>query len=130
MEITPAGFIPYTEKTWNEFKEILATILDREALDCDFLSSDPKLKNFIVNFAEQELLSETKDAERIKSKTNIRLSNMVIQTSRGTKQYPVVNEYKGHHLMRTKYFKRNGESIEFGVVEVVQDKPAIILPNQ
>lgn len=128
MEITPAGFIPYTEKTWNEFKERLATILDREALDCSFLSSDPKLKEFVINYSEQELLSEQKDAERIADKTNIRLSNMVIQTSRGVKEYPVVNEYRGHHLMRTKYFKRSGNTIEFGVVEVVE-KPHIIIPN-
>ena len=127
MEITPAGFIPYTEKVWNEFKVRLATTLEREALDSAALTSDPKLKEFIVNYAEQELLSEEKDQERIKNRTNIRLANMVIETSRGQREFPIVNEYRGHHVMRVKYFKRNGESIEFGVVEVVE-KPHIIIP--
>ena len=127
MEITPAGFIPYTEKVWNEFKVRLATTLEREALDSAALTSDPKLKEFIVNYAEQELLSEEKDQERIKNRTNIRLANMVIETSRGQREFPIVNEYRGHHVMRVRYFKRNGESIEFGVVEVVE-KPHIIIP--
>lgn len=127
-EFYKPGFIPYTEKTWNEFKERLAVTLERDGLDSEVLNHDEALKNFIVNFAEKELLSEDKDKERIADKTNIRLANMVIDTSRGQRQFPIVNYYTGHHLMRVKYFRRNGQSIEFGVVEVVE-KPHVIIPT-
>lgn len=129
LKVTPAGFIPYTEKTFNEFKERLAATLLREALDTTALNSDEQLRNFIINYSQTELLSEQKDAERIENRTNIRLSNMVFESGGRQREFPVVNEYKNHHLMRVRYFRRNGESVEFGVCEVLEG-PKLIVPNQ
>ena len=118
MEIKPAGNIPYTEKTFNEYKVRLANTLMDNGLDSDEIFKDPQLKQFIFNYVENELMSEKKDTERIILGTNIRLVHMEIETSSGKKVYPLVNEYKGHHLMKTYYFYKYNDECRMGCVEV------------
>jgi len=125
MEIKPAGRIPYTEKVWNEFKIRLSDTLRNEALDNEQIFSNPDYKNFIVSYVESELLSQKKDNERLILGTNIRLAHMDIETSEGTKTYPIINEYKVHHLMKTYYFYKADDGIKMGCVEV--NKKSIII---
>lgn len=127
MEIKPAGNIPYTEKQFNDYKERLARTLMDKALDSDSIFMDTEAKQFITNYVETELLSEQKDMERLILNLNIRLANIDINTSTGTKNYPVINEYKIHHLVKTYYFYRDTEtkSIKLGTVEV-KKSPLII----
>ena len=118
MEIKPTGPIPYTEKTFNEYKVRLVNTLIKEGLDADQIFNDSEAKAFITNYVEQELMSEKKDTERLILGTNIRLVHMEIDSPRGKKTYPLVNEYKGHHLMKTYYFYKKDNKIQMGVVEV------------
>ena len=127
MEIKPAGHIPYTEKIWNEFKERLIDTLLKNALDAEQIYNNSELKNFIVSYVEKELLNEKKDAERLILNMNIRLVHLDIESSTGKRTFPLINEYTGHHLMKTYYFyqEENG-SCKMGCVEVNPKK--IIIP--
>lgn len=126
MEIKPSGRIPYTENIWNEYKKRLAITLRERALDGDQIFNDPIAKEYIVSYMEKELINEKKDAERIILNTNIRLVHMDIETNSGTRTFPLVNEYKGHHLMKTYYFhKEDDGKIVMECVEV-NSKPLII----
>ncbi len=126
MEVKPAGFIPYSEKTWNDFKERLVTRLLEKAIDCDEAFENTDVKNFISSYVEKELLNEKKDNERLLLNINIRLSNMEIHSSYGKKIFPIINEYVGHHLFKTYYFYRDSDnSIKMGCEEIV--KKQIIL---
>ena len=46
MEIKPAGYIPYSEKAWKEFKERLVNTLMSKALNCDQIYEDSDAKNY------------------------------------------------------------------------------------
>lgn len=128
MEFKPAKNIPYTRETWEEYKNRLAAILREKALDGDQIFKDPETKNYIVSYMESELLSEKKENERLILGTNIRLVHMEIETSTGKRVFPIVNEYKGHHLMKTFYFyKREDGSCDMACVEV-KNTPSIIIP--
>ena len=119
MEIKPAGYIPYSEKTWEEFKERLVTTLMSKALNCDQIFEDTDAKNYIVSYVENEVLNEKKDNERLIMNVNLRFSNMEIEGKMGKQVYPIINEYKGHHLFKTYYFYRDEEnSIQMGCEEV------------
>lgn len=125
MEIKPAGRIPYTEKVWNDYKVRLADTLRKKALDSDQIFKDPVTKAFILSYMEKELVNEKKDFERLTLNINIRLVHMDIEDSTGKRTFPLVNEYKGHHLMKTYYFYRDGTTCKMGCVEV-DPKPLII----
>ena len=128
MEIKRATNIPYTRETWEEYKNRLAAILREKALDGNQIFNDPVTKNYIVSYMESELLSEQKENQRLILGTNIRLVHMEIETSMGKRVFPIINEYKGHHLMKTYYFyKQDDGSCAMGCVEV-NEKPAIIVP--
>ena len=126
MEIKPAGKIPYTKNVWDEYKERLAHTLRTRALDGDQIFNDPVAKAYIVSYMEKELVNEKKDTERLILNINIRLVHMDIETSSGKRTFPLVNEYKGHHLMKTYYFhKDENNKIIMECVEV-NPKPQII----
>ena len=128
MEIKPAGKIPYTKKVWDEYKERLAHTLRNRALDGDQIFKDPKAKAYILSYMETELMSEKKETERLILNINIRLVHMDIETSSGKRTFPLVNEYKGHHLMRTYYFhKDDAGKIIMECVEVKQAPQIITL---
>lgn len=117
--VTPAGFIPYSEERYNDFKARLAAELVKRGLDTSQLSSNPKMRDFIVNYGEQELRGSGKEEERLHEGISLRFANMEIRTSSGSKTFPVINEYHGHHLMRTRYFTANGTNVEIRVCEVI-----------
>lgn len=126
MEIKPAGKIPYTKKVWDDYKERLAYTLRERALDGEQIFNDPVAKAFILSYMEKELINEKKDTERLILNLNIRLVHMEIETTSGKRVFPVVNEYKGHHLMKTYYFhKEDDGKIIMDCVEV-NPKPLII----
>jgi hypothetical protein len=126
MEIKPAGKIPYTKKTWDDYKDRLASTLRKRALDGDQIFKDNKAKEFIVNYMQNELINEKKETERLILNMNIRLVHMEIESTAGKRVFPVVNEYKGHHLMNTYYFhKKKDGSIVMESVEV-NPKPLIL----
>ena len=125
MEIKPAGKIPYSEKIWNDYKVRLADTLRKKALDSDQIFKDPVTKRFILSYMEKEIVNEHKDFERLTLGLNIRLVHMDIEDSIGKRTFPLVNEYKGHHLMKTYYFYKDGDSCKMGCVEV-NPKPLII----
>jgi hypothetical protein len=119
MEIKPAGKIPYTEKIFNEYKLRLADTLRKRALNSDQIFGDPDIKNFITSYMETELLAPRKDTERLITNTNIRLAHMEINTSSGKQIFPIVNEYKNHHPMKTYYFYKDEHNVcKMGCVEV------------
>ena len=126
MEIKPAGRIPYTEKVWEDYKLRLADTLRNNALDNDQIFNDPAAKSFIVSYVDKELMSEKKDSERLILGTNIRLAHMDIETSSGKRTFPIINEYKVHHLMKTYYFYKDKDEVKMGCVEV--KKTPIIIP--
>lgn len=126
MQVKPAGNIPFTEKEWNDFKERLANTLREKAYTTDVIFNDVELRNFIINFMESEIANEKKDTERLILGTNIRLAHMELETANGVQVFPIINTYKGHHLMYTEYFYKDETTHEckLGRVEVV---PKIIL---
>ena len=128
MEIKPAGRIPFSEKVWNDYKERLAFELAEKAYDVDVIFNDPDLKNYIINYMENEIVTEKKDTERLILGTNIRLAHLDVETSKGKRTFPIVNTYKGHHLLYTEYFYKDEDSGEckMGRIEVQPSK--IIIP--
>lgn len=126
MELKPAGRIPYTKDVWDEFKIRLTNELSEKALDNDQIFNNSEYREYIVNYVDSELLSSKKESERLILGINIRLAHMDIETSDGKKIYPIINEYKGHHLMKTYYFYKTDNKIDMGCVEV--RKSTIIIP--
>ena len=127
MEVKPAGHIPYTEAIWNEYKERLVNTLREKAIDADTIYEDTDLKNYIVSYVESELMNEKKDNERLLLNTNIRLVHLEIDSKNGKKVYPLINEYRGHHLMKTFYFYKDQDNqCKLGCVDVKQS--SIIIP--
>lgn len=120
--VKPAGFIPYSENQWKDFQARLAAELITKALDTSHLSSNPKMRDIIVNYGEQELRGPGKEDERLREGINLRFANFKIDTSSGSREFPVINEYRGHHLMRTRYFTANGSDVEICICEVVPTK--------
>lgn len=116
--ITPAGRIPYTENVWNRFKQRLADELRNKALSTTDIANDSEAKEFIINYADQELLNSQKEVVRLTQNQNIRLSHLSINTSNGPIEYPIILSYTGHHLTKALYFYKKDESITIGVVEV------------
>ena len=127
MELKPAGKIPYTEAVWNEYKERLVNTLREKAIDADTIYEDVDLKNYIVSYVENELMNEKKDNERLLLNTNIRLVHLEIDSKDGKKVFPLINEYHGHHLMRTFYFYKDlHNQCTLGCVDFKQS--SIIIP--
>ena len=123
------GFIPFTPKQWDDFKERMMTIIPREALSSDDVLRDPVAKQFIHNYAEANFIDPDRVAKLKLQGITFKFANMEIDT--GGKEpvsYPIVNEYKGHHIYRTGYFARDGQSIVMKYIDVVPEKK-IILPD-
>ena len=92
---------------WNEFKQKMAHTLREDALTGDEIFSDTEAKNYIVNYMEKSILTEKSENERLIMNINIRLAHMTIETATGPKVYPIILEYKGHHLMKVSFIKKN-----------------------
>ena len=119
MEFKPDQGIKYDSKVWNYYKERLSRELDEYALDTDDLSRNAMMREFIVNYAEKEIKNEKRDRELKLQGISIKLANVVVETKNGTRQFPVINEYDGHYMLRTRYFKLVGSTIEIGTVDVL-----------
>lgn len=117
------GFIPFTEKQWNEFKERMMTIIPKEAISSNELAQDPQAAQFVKNYADANFLDPTK-VEQLKAKgITLKFANMSIDIGAPTPiSFPLVNEYKGHHIYRTGYFVRDGSTIKMKYLDVVPER--------
>ena len=117
------GFIPFTEKQWNEFKERLMYIIPREAISSNELAQDPQAAEYVKNYADVNFLDPVK-VDQFKAKgITLKFANMSIDV--GGPQpinFPLVNEYKGHRIYRTGYFVRNGATIGMKYIDVVPER--------
>ena len=123
------GFIPFTEKQWINFKERMITIIPREAISSEEVLRDPDAKQFIHNYVEANFIDPDRVAKLKLQGITFRFANMEIDVGgREPVSYPIINEYKGHHIYRTGYFAREGKAIVMKYIDVVPEKK-IILPN-
>ena len=114
------GFIPFSEKTWDKFKSKMMTIIPREAISSNELLQDPVAAQFVRNYAEANFLNPQKVEELKQKGISLKFANMSIDVG-GPEQisFPIVNEYKGHHIYRTGYFVRVGSTITMKYIDVV-----------
>lgn len=123
MYYKPAGFIPYTEKQWNEFLERLAITLRREAISCGEVMNDPQAMEFIKNYADEHFIN----AQKVLNIKNEGITYKLVNMEVNEVQYMIVHEYHGHHLFKAGYFTRNGASIEMKWVDVIPTGGIILL---
>ena len=124
LQIKSPGKIPFRKETWDEFKKVLNEMLTHQALSADDIYNDIDAKNFIIQYVDENILSEKSDNERLILNINIRLAHISIDTVSGTKTFPVINEYHGHHLKSVSYFYKNKENnkINIRTIEIKNNK--------
>lgn len=128
MEIKKAPFIPYSEKQFNSYKTNLTDRLIQYGLDCDQIIAHPTAKSFIAAYAENEVINERKDLSRKLQGITMKFTHMDIQVGKeNVRTFPIINEYKGHHIMKTYYFYEDGatSTMKVGCIEV-NPSPLII----
>lgn len=129
MEVNFGGnkIVPYTERQWNDYKARMMTTLPKDAASGQEIAEDPNFKQFVSNFVMSRVEDpEKKEADR-KAGISQRLANMEVKSSMGTIMYPIVNEYKGHYVMKTYYFKKGPGGYQVKTIEVVPT--GIIIPG-
>ena len=126
-QIKPAGKIPFTEEHWNRFKEKLANTLRTKALDSNQIFEDTDAKNFIVNYMQNEIFSEESENRRLILNINIRLAHLTISTKDGDRPFPIILEYKVHHLIKVHYFTKNIENNQVSMETLdVKESPIVL----
>lgn len=117
------GFIPFSEKQWEDFKARMMYIIPREALSSDDLLKDPQASEFVKNYAEANFINPQKVNDLKKQGISLRFATMSIEVGAPEPiSYPIVNEYKGHHIYRTGYFVRDGSTIKMKYIDVVPER--------
>ena len=129
-ELKRPGFIPFTPKQWDDFKARMMTIIPREALSSEDLMRDPEAMQFVRNYAEANFIDPEKVTKLKLQGISFKFANMDIDVGKQVPvSYPIVNEYKGHHIYRTGYFVRDGQTFKMKYIDVIPDGK-IILPPQ
>ena len=120
MEYKRPGFIPFTEKQWNDYKARMMAIIPKEALSSDDLLKDPAASQFVKNYAEENFTTP-KNVEELRQKgITYKFAVMNIDTGGvNPVSIPIVNEYKGHHIYRTAYFVKDGSEVKIKYIDVV-----------
>lgn len=114
------GFIPFSERQWNDYKQRLAVTVAEEGVSCEELSTDPEAQQFVKNYADTNFTDPTKTEELRQKGITLKFAVMNISTNRGDFNYPIINEYKGHHIYRTGYFSREAnQSLVMKYIDVV-----------
>ena len=95
-ELKRPGFIPFTPKQWDDFKNRMMTIIPREALSSKDLMKDPEAMQFVRNYAEANFVDPEKVAKLKLQGISFKFANMDIDVGKQVPvSYPIVNEYKG-----------------------------------
>lgn len=127
MELKRPGFIPFTEKQWMEFKERMMTIIPREALSSEEILRDPEASQFVRNYADANFCDPIQVEKFKQIGITFKFANMDIDVGKDSPiSYPIVNEYKGHHIYRTGYFARDGKSFVMKYIDVVPERKIIV----
>lgn len=109
MEMRPDPGRPYSEKTFQDFKGRLSKVLIDRGIDADTAFSDAWVRATITNYVKDMLMNEHQERIRLASNVNIRLAHIEVGAGNTHKVYPVVFEYRGHHLHKAIYFCYNDD---------------------
>lgn len=94
----------YTKAQFESFKKRLTLAIMQDALDAPTIANNSAYKEYISNYVQKEVFDKATELammERIVRK----LAHMSIDTPLGgQREYPVINEYRGHDLINTYYF--------------------------
>ena len=117
----------YTEQQFNAYKERLGIALYENGLSSDEIYVDPTAKNFITNYVQENLIDKKQTYALQGIVHKLAQMDIGVANKEGKTTYPIINEYKGHDLQKTIYFRKdkNG-SIEIETVPVLTS--AIVLP--
>ena len=128
MEFRKAGFIPFTPRQWEDYKNRVSAIIPSNGISTDDILANPATREFIANYTEKNFVDgETVEKRRLQGIT-FKLAVMNIDTGGpDPKQFPIVNEYKFHHIYRTNYFSYDGDKIIVRSIDVVPKD--IIVPS-
>ena len=114
------GFIPFSERQWNDFKERLSVTVAREGVSSEELMTDPEAQQFVKNYANTNFVDSDKTEKLRQQGITLKFAVMTISTKDGDFNYPIINEYKGHHIYRTGYFSRERDkSLVMKYIDVV-----------
>ena len=127
MELGPKPVSIYTSSQWTGYQDRLKKTLYNEGATAVQISSNTEYKNYVANYVQENVV----DATTRNAILGIvhRLANIELTKGDEKSVYPIINEYKGHDLIRVHYFRVNksGE-LEHASMSVTQDRPTIILP--
>lgn len=120
----------YTKAQMDAFKERLAKAIYAKGIPADEIVNRTEYKTFISNYAQTEIID--KKMKHALQGISHRFSNMEFRFNGGdkpTRTYPVINEYKGHDLIKTYYFAKSTDGqISVESVSVIDSKPTILIP--
>ena len=129
MEVNFGGnkIVPYSKRQWEDYQARMMAILPMDAATGDQIAADTEFKNFVAKFVfdqmEDPILKETNHRNGI----TFRLANMEVSSPEGTVMIPLVNEYKGHYVKQSHYFKKEKGAYVVKTIEVVPT--SIIIPT-
>lgn len=118
--------VPYTERQWNDYKLRMMTTIPKDAATGDEITNDPDFKQFVSNFVFGRLEDPQQKEKDRQNGITFKLTNMEVNSSEGTFVYPLVNEHRGHYVMKTHYFKKEAGGYVVKTIEVVPT--GIIVP--
>lgn len=130
MQLGPRGKSIYTEPQFYDYIGRLRTALFRNGLSSLDIVNDSVCKQYITNWVQTEVIDK-KERDKICGVIKT-LANMEVHFSgpdRDPIVYPIIHEYKGHHLIKSYYFARGtrpGEVVTAESIPVLKEKAILI----
>lgn len=121
--------LEYTPKEFIEFKKRVGVLVAADGISCNECLQNAEYKNFIANYTNKHFIKDAASniLERYTYKLNTLTLGSYTVVGKMTVDYPVVQQFKGHFLVKTIYFAKglNGEIL---VKEIyVKEKPIILV---
>ena len=106
----------------NRLKKALAT----DGVSSRDIVNNTDYKTFISNYVQTNVIA-TERADAIAGYVN-RLANMEF-LARGTvaQEFTIINRYRGHHLIETIYFAKDGDNLSTKRIKVIPDASSILI---
>lgn len=119
----------YTAKEFLEFKERLGILIQEDGISQDECAERPDVKQFIENYTYKHFIKDKQD--NILSRYTYKCSLFTLgkySKALGTRYeivYPIVQQFKGHFLVKAIYFAKSGLGVTIKEV-TVKNTPIIL----
>lgn len=112
----------YDEKTIKDYKARLAAALVKDGLSADTIATSTMYKEYLIRFAEDNIIApQAKD--RIMGITyKMAVMDLDILGTGATEyqSFPIINKFKGHNLIESIYFRKDGTGVSTASVPIRQ----------